>query len=117
MWTIHAAADAIRQGQLSPVDLLATCLERIDRYEPRVRAWQVGVLRADRLQHLGFSFTLGVMSGITSESPAAAAGTALGLGIMKELWDVRHGDFDAMDVFADACGALGAAGATITLTR
>jgi aspartyl-tRNA(Asn)/glutamyl-tRNA(Gln) amidotransferase subunit A len=37
--TIHAAAEEIRQGRLTPVDLLDACLERIDRYEERVRAW------------------------------------------------------------------------------
>jgi aspartyl-tRNA(Asn)/glutamyl-tRNA(Gln) amidotransferase subunit A len=37
--TIHAAAEEIRQGRLSPVDLLESCLARIDRYEERVRAW------------------------------------------------------------------------------
>jgi aspartyl-tRNA(Asn)/glutamyl-tRNA(Gln) amidotransferase subunit A len=37
--TIHAAADGLRQGRLSPVALLETCLERIDRFEPTVRAW------------------------------------------------------------------------------
>ncbi len=37
--TIHAASDAIRRGQTSPLDLLETCLERIDRHEARVRAW------------------------------------------------------------------------------
>jgi aspartyl-tRNA(Asn)/glutamyl-tRNA(Gln) amidotransferase subunit A len=39
MRTIHAAAEDIREGRLSPVDLLDECLERIDRLEPRVRAW------------------------------------------------------------------------------
>jgi aspartyl-tRNA(Asn)/glutamyl-tRNA(Gln) amidotransferase subunit A len=39
MLTLHAAADDIRQGRLSPVDLLDRCLERIDRLEERVRAW------------------------------------------------------------------------------
>jgi aspartyl-tRNA(Asn)/glutamyl-tRNA(Gln) amidotransferase subunit A len=39
MRTIHAAAEEIRQGRLSPVDLLDECLERIDRFESRVRAW------------------------------------------------------------------------------
>jgi aspartyl-tRNA(Asn)/glutamyl-tRNA(Gln) amidotransferase subunit A len=39
MTTIHAAAADIRAGRLSPDDLLETCLERIDRYEERVRAW------------------------------------------------------------------------------
>jgi aspartyl-tRNA(Asn)/glutamyl-tRNA(Gln) amidotransferase subunit A len=37
--TIHEAAAAIRAGALTPVDLLEQCLERIDRYEPHVRAW------------------------------------------------------------------------------
>jgi aspartyl-tRNA(Asn)/glutamyl-tRNA(Gln) amidotransferase subunit A len=37
--TLHAAADAIREHHLSPLDLLDKCLERIDRFEPRVRAW------------------------------------------------------------------------------
>jgi Asp-tRNA(Asn)/Glu-tRNA(Gln) amidotransferase A subunit family amidase len=37
--TIHAAAADIRAGRLSPVDLLESCLERIDRFEERVRAW------------------------------------------------------------------------------
>src|SRR5262245_7435061 len=39
MPTIHAAAEQIRQGRLSPVDLLEPCLERIERHEGRVRAW------------------------------------------------------------------------------
>src|SRR5690242_18946301 len=37
--TIHAAAADIRAGRLSPVDLLESCLGRIDRLEERVRAW------------------------------------------------------------------------------
>jgi aspartyl-tRNA(Asn)/glutamyl-tRNA(Gln) amidotransferase subunit A len=37
--TIHAAAADTRAGRLSPVDLLESCLERIDRHEERVRAW------------------------------------------------------------------------------
>jgi aspartyl-tRNA(Asn)/glutamyl-tRNA(Gln) amidotransferase subunit A len=39
MTTIHAAAADIRAGRLSPVDLLESCLERIDRLEERLRAW------------------------------------------------------------------------------
>src|SRR5262245_28626669 len=37
--TIHAAADEIRLGRLTPLQLLDECLERIDRYESHVRAW------------------------------------------------------------------------------
>ncbi len=37
--TIHTAAEEIRQGRLTPVQLLDECLACIDRYEPRVRGW------------------------------------------------------------------------------
>jgi aspartyl-tRNA(Asn)/glutamyl-tRNA(Gln) amidotransferase subunit A len=37
--TITAAAELIRAGKLSPVELLDICLRRIDRYEPKVKAW------------------------------------------------------------------------------
>jgi aspartyl-tRNA(Asn)/glutamyl-tRNA(Gln) amidotransferase subunit A len=37
--TIHAAADAIRAGRSTPLDLLDACLAAIDRYEDRVHAW------------------------------------------------------------------------------
>jgi Asp-tRNA(Asn)/Glu-tRNA(Gln) amidotransferase A subunit family amidase len=39
MLTIHAAMTEIRQGRLSPVELLERCLRRIEELEPRVRAW------------------------------------------------------------------------------
>jgi aspartyl-tRNA(Asn)/glutamyl-tRNA(Gln) amidotransferase subunit A len=39
MWTIHEAAAAIRERGLSAVDLLETCLQRIEQTEPRLRAW------------------------------------------------------------------------------
>jgi aspartyl-tRNA(Asn)/glutamyl-tRNA(Gln) amidotransferase subunit A len=37
--TIHAAAEQLRQGRLSPVALLEGCLAQIDRLEASVRAW------------------------------------------------------------------------------
>ncbi len=37
--TITAATGFIRNGELSPVELLEQCLGRVDRYEDRVRAW------------------------------------------------------------------------------
>jgi aspartyl-tRNA(Asn)/glutamyl-tRNA(Gln) amidotransferase subunit A len=37
--TISEAADQVRSGRVSPVELLDQCLERIDRLEQRVRAW------------------------------------------------------------------------------
>jgi aspartyl-tRNA(Asn)/glutamyl-tRNA(Gln) amidotransferase subunit A len=38
-WTIDSASAALRRGGLSPLELLDTCLEQIDRYESRVHAW------------------------------------------------------------------------------
>ena len=37
--TIAAAAEQIRARQLSPVDLVRSCLQRIDQLEPRLQAW------------------------------------------------------------------------------
>src|SRR5262245_20815032 len=37
--TIHAAAEAIRLGTATPLDLLDQCLKQIDRWESKVRAW------------------------------------------------------------------------------
>ncbi len=37
--TLHAAAEDVRTGRRSPVDLLEDCLRQIDRLEGRVRAW------------------------------------------------------------------------------
>lgn len=39
--TITEAAGFIRRGELTPAELLEQCLARIDRYEPKVRAWVV----------------------------------------------------------------------------
>ncbi|HVS35655.1 MAG TPA: amidase [Gemmataceae bacterium] len=37
--TLHAAADDLRAGRTTPLDLLDACLAQIDRMEERVRAW------------------------------------------------------------------------------
>jgi aspartyl-tRNA(Asn)/glutamyl-tRNA(Gln) amidotransferase subunit A len=37
--TIYDAANAVRRRELSPVELVVKCLDAVDRYEPRVRAW------------------------------------------------------------------------------
>src|SRR5438552_2999870 len=37
--TIRAAAEEIRHRRLTPTELLDRCLEQIERYESRVRAW------------------------------------------------------------------------------
>lgn len=79
---------------------------------PRVRAWQVGLARADRLQHASLSFTLAAGAAVASRQPGAAFAGALALGLAKEAWDARRGGFDPVDLAADAAGAaLGAAAA------
>ena len=37
--TITAVAPLLRRGEITPVDLVQSCFERIDRYESRVHAW------------------------------------------------------------------------------
>ncbi len=39
MQTIHQAAAAIRQRQVTPLDLVEMCLKNIDLWEPHVHAW------------------------------------------------------------------------------
>src|SRR5262245_10128167 len=39
MLTLHAAAADVRQGRRTPIDLLESCLARIDQLEEKVRAW------------------------------------------------------------------------------
>jgi hypothetical protein len=71
---------------------------------PRVRAWQVGLVRGDRLEHASLSFAITAALTIALRDRAAAAGTALALGMAKELWDGRQGHFDPVDLAADAVG-------------
>jgi aspartyl-tRNA(Asn)/glutamyl-tRNA(Gln) amidotransferase subunit A len=37
--TLHAAAEELRSRRQTPLDLLDICLDRIDKYEEKVRAW------------------------------------------------------------------------------
>ncbi len=69
----------------------------------RVHAWQTGVLRPDRLEHASLSFTLGLGAGLVSRRPGAAT-AALGVGLLKEVRDRRHGGVDPVDLLADALG-------------
>jgi hypothetical protein len=71
---------------------------------PRVRAWQVGLARPDRLEHAGLSFTLAAALTLAFQDRAAAAGVTLALGAGKEWWDSRHSHAEALDLVADAVG-------------
>jgi hypothetical protein len=95
------------------------------RLEPRpaptfpdenARAWQVGLLRPDRMRHVSLAFALGLSIGLASQSPSAAVIGSLTLGVAKELWDLRAGTgFDVVDLTADAVGAAGAGAVTRAL--
>src|ERR671916_436427 len=39
MRTIHEAAAAVREGRVTPVELVEECLANVDRWEAKVRAW------------------------------------------------------------------------------
>jgi len=71
---------------------------------PRVRAWQVGLVRGDRMEHASLSFALTSALIIVTRNRAASAATAFAFGIGKELWDRRTGAFDPVDLTADAVG-------------
>jgi len=80
---------------------------------PHVRAWQVGLVRGDRLEHASLSFALTAALTIVYRDRAAAAGTAFAFGLGKEVWDGRHTYFDPVDLAADAVG-IGLASLLVT---
>lgn len=107
---------AIALAGFTCASFLAPCFARADAGADtvrvsagRIRAWQVGLARPDRLQHASLSFTLSAGTGLAGGTRTQAFALALGLGTLKELWDRRHGGFDPVDLSADAIGAaLGA---------
>ncbi len=80
-----------------------------------VRAWQVGLVRPDRLRHETASLTIGLGFGLATRQPWAAAAGAIGCGLLQELWDMRRIGFDPVDLCADAVGAGAASGITSAL--
>lgn len=87
------------------VDSLATARAAIAFPLPPVRSWQVGLLRADRMQHASLTMTIGLAAGLITRSPRIAGYGSLSLGLLKELWDLNSSGFDAIDLLADAAGA------------
>lgn len=85
--------------------------------DPRVRGWQTGALRADRLQHLSLGFALALGTGLAADSPEAGAAVAIGLALAKEAADRPSTGFDAVDLAAGAAGAALAAWAAAALRR
>lgn len=119
LWTLLLAslgfAAAAHAEPVAPATLEAPASLEFPTREARV--WQMGLMRPDRLQHATFSLTAGLMIGLTSEEPAAAAGGAMLFGLAKEFRDARTDRFDVLDLVADALGAAGAYALTVTLTR
>jgi hypothetical protein len=72
---------------------------------------------ADKFQHASLSAATGVGAGVLTRSSVAALAVPLALGVAKELRDRRHTRFDALDLAADAVGALAAAAITAALVR
>ena len=70
--------------------------------------------RPDLYQHASLAFASGLAVGLVSEQPAAAAGTAVSLGVFKELLDGR---VDRSDLAADLVGAALAALLTHLVAR
>ena len=97
-------------GEPSPAAPRSASPDSLPAFPPEsVRAWQVGLLRSDRLQHATLSFSLGTAFTLATRDRVSGAGIALALGALKELWDSRHGGADGVDLLADAVGAtLGA---------
>ena len=115
--TDSLAASGARADTLAPVadsaralapDSIAAIAPRPDSIvafpSPRVRAWQVGLVRGDRLEHASLSFALTSALIIATRNRPASAATALAFGVGKELWDRRTSRFDPVDLAADAVG-------------
>jgi len=90
---------AARAGRASAPDSIVVSFP-----PPRVRAWQVGLVRGDRMEHASLSFALTSALIIVTRNRAASAATALAFGVGKELWDQRTSRFDPVDLTADAVG-------------
>ena len=108
IWTAivlgHAGAPSPARAEPVPRDSVAVSFPA-----PVVRRWQVGLLRADRLQHASLSLTLGLAAGLLSRRAAIAGYGSFALGLAKEIYDVRGTGFDPVDLCADAIGAGAAA--------
>ena len=102
-------------AEINPADSTgARTAEERELPPPGVRAWQTGILRADRLEHASLAFTLGLGTGLATRKPAVAFAVPAVLGLGKEIAD-RHGTgFDLVDLAADLLGA-GAASALTSL--
>ena len=99
---------AVAVGAAAAHDTLRAAVARRDSVTrfppPRVRGWQVGLVRPDRMEHASLSFALTSALIIVTRNRAASAATGLAFGVGKELWDQRTSEFDPVDLSADAVG-------------
>ncbi len=82
-----------------------------------VRAWQTGLLRPDRLEHLSLSWTIGLAVGFLTRRPEAALGSVAAIGLAKEIADRNTTDFDGVDLAADLVGGASAAAVSLAWRR
>src|SRR5438034_302407 len=87
MLTIHTASEEIRQGRLSPTDLLEQCLAQVDRYEAQVHAGAVLMGKTVTTQYASFDppvtrnpWNLTRTPGGSSSGSAAAVACGMCLG-------------------------------------
>lgn len=99
-----AAPAAARAGG-APADTLSRPLAP----PPRVRAWQLGLARADRLQHASLAASLAAGLAIAGAGRTGAFASVVAVGALKECDDARHSRFDPVDLAADVLGAFGGA--------
>jgi len=103
-------AESMTRGDSLAADSLAASGVRRDSVvafpPPRVRAWQVGLARGDRLEHASLSFAIASAMIIATRNRTAGAATAFAMGLGKEIWDGRRGHFDPVDLAADAVGVM-----------
>jgi hypothetical protein len=85
-----------------------TAVDSLPPFPPApVRAWQTGLVRADRLEHAGASFALASALTLATRDRRAAALATLALGLGKEWHDGRGASgFDPVDLTADALGVV-----------
>jgi hypothetical protein len=89
-------------------DTAVTPAAPVPALEKDASGWPQVLVRPDLLHHASLSFTLAAGFTVLFRDHVAAGGLALGLGVVKELWDSRHRGADALDLVADVLGVAAA---------
>lgn len=100
------ARDAVQAEHANADSFVGTVARPLAAFPPpRVRAWQLGLVRPDRVEHASLSFALTSALIVATRDRGIAGGVVLSLGVAKELWDRRVSTgFDPVDLAADVAG-------------